>query len=400
MTAPSRPIPALYTVYILRSTMRHASLYIGSTPDPPRRLKQHNGEIRGGAARTSRVRLRPWEMVGLVSGFPGLIAALKFEWALTNPHRSLHIPSESRLTVSKKTKKSGHLRKPSKSMQSILANLHLLLRVPSFARWPLRLHLFVPEVHSAWQKWCATTDLPMPDTFELVTDFGPTEPQPKQPRGRARDTADTAPLTPEDGEALWGIHALPLDYTPLRDYVDKARDIFTFEREGSCAICHEHMPSGQGLYAVCPNTSCEAVGHLCCWSQHVLLSEADAEKEGILIPVRGKCPKCDGKVEWSDMMKELTLRLRAPKEVDKLVKTKRRLEKAAKKAADRPRTAAAVESPKKPTAATRRSPAKRTGRAAKAPKETAPKRKTKGSTTAKSKQTSSPEVIVLESSEE
>ena len=76
---PPKPIPPLYTVYILRSTVRQASLYIGSTPNPPRRLKQHNGDVKGGAARTARRSLRPWEMVGIVSGFPGMVAALKFE---------------------------------------------------------------------------------------------------------------------------------------------------------------------------------------------------------------------------------------------------------------------------------------------------------------------------------
>ncbi len=80
MAAPQpKPIPPLYTVYILRSIVRHTSLYIGSTPHPPRRLKQHNGEAKGGAARTSRGSRRPWEMVGIVSGFPGMVAALKFE---------------------------------------------------------------------------------------------------------------------------------------------------------------------------------------------------------------------------------------------------------------------------------------------------------------------------------
>ena len=80
MAVKYKPIPALYTVYILRSTVRHASFYIGSTLNPPRRLSQHNGLTPGGAARTSRRRLRPWEMLGLVSGFPSMVAALKFEY--------------------------------------------------------------------------------------------------------------------------------------------------------------------------------------------------------------------------------------------------------------------------------------------------------------------------------
>jgi Predicted endonuclease containing a URI domain len=86
MVIQCKPIPALYTVYILRSTVRHASLYIGSTPNPPRRLSQHNGLVRGGAAKTSRYNLRPWEMIGLVSGFPSAIAALKFEYVHSPTH--------------------------------------------------------------------------------------------------------------------------------------------------------------------------------------------------------------------------------------------------------------------------------------------------------------------------
>jgi structure-specific endonuclease subunit SLX1 len=88
MAVQSKPIPALYTVYILRSTVRHASLYVGSTPNPPRRLSQHNGLVRGGAARTSRNNLRPWEMVALVSGFPSMTAALKFEYVSPSPTSS------------------------------------------------------------------------------------------------------------------------------------------------------------------------------------------------------------------------------------------------------------------------------------------------------------------------
>ncbi|KAK1760160.1 hypothetical protein QBC47DRAFT_290992 [Echria macrotheca] len=330
MAIQPKPIPALYTVYILRSTVRHTTLYIGSTPKPPRRLSQHNGQVKGGAARTSRDSLRPWEMVGLVAGFPSMVAALKFEWALQNPHLSLHIPSDSRITVATQRKKPNgrRPRRPIKTMASIISNLHLLLRVPSFSRWPLRLHFFAPEVHTAWQKWCSTVKAPLRKTLAVFTDFrGPEtenndQPAPRTMSDTERSEMEERETDPSSGN--YGIYALPLDYEPIKAYVEKGQEIFDFEREGNCVICHTAIESGEGIHAVCSNDGCEGVGHLSCWGQHFLAtSSAEEDSDGIL-PIQGRCPKCSGQVEWGDMMKELTLRTRGQKEVEKLLKTKRK----------------------------------------------------------------------------
>ncbi|KAL7625855.1 Slx4p interacting protein [Parahypoxylon ruwenzoriense] len=311
MPGLSKPIPPLYTVYILRSTIRHASLYIGSTPNPPRRLKQHNGEAKGGAARTSRNTLRPWEMVGLVSGFPGMVAALKFEWALTNAHITLHIPSPSRITMSKARKRSGRPKRPRHTMDSILSNLHLLLRVPSFARWPLNVHFFAPDAYEVWKKWCNTADEPLRDTIHIMTDFGSQRPS----------STDTESSSSDDElEQPWGIQALPLDYAPMKDYVTKTRSIYEFEREGSCVVCGGHLEPGRGLYVTCSNSGCEGTGHICCWSRHMLGNEAEES----IIPIFGYCPKCKGPVTWGELMKEMSLRIRGSKEIDKLLKKPRK----------------------------------------------------------------------------
>lgn len=67
-------------VYMLVCT--DGSTYIGATVDLSRRLRQHNGEIAGGAKRTTSKSnaSKSWVRACYVSQFPDWSATLQFEW--------------------------------------------------------------------------------------------------------------------------------------------------------------------------------------------------------------------------------------------------------------------------------------------------------------------------------
>ena len=70
-----------YFVYLLEST--NHTTYIGATVDLEHRLRQHNGEIKGGAVATTRKvnKGETWKRVCHIKGFPTWSECLKFEWA-------------------------------------------------------------------------------------------------------------------------------------------------------------------------------------------------------------------------------------------------------------------------------------------------------------------------------
>ena len=68
-----------YFVYLL-SSLTKSRTYVGCTYDLKRRLRQHNGEITGGAKHTKYG--RPWKMLCYVAGFPTRRTALQFEWRM------------------------------------------------------------------------------------------------------------------------------------------------------------------------------------------------------------------------------------------------------------------------------------------------------------------------------
>ncbi|KAF8052557.1 hypothetical protein N665_1545s0004 [Sinapis alba] len=69
--------PKSWSVYLILSTNEPIKTYVGITTDFARRLKQHNGEIKGGAKASSAG--RPWLCACIITGFTCLSQASSFE---------------------------------------------------------------------------------------------------------------------------------------------------------------------------------------------------------------------------------------------------------------------------------------------------------------------------------
>ncbi|EGV63238.1 hypothetical protein CANTEDRAFT_105926 [Yamadazyma tenuis ATCC 10573] len=130
-----------YTVYLLQSGPRLQSFYIGSTPNPCRRLRQHNGELQSGAYRTRKDGFRPWHFAAIITGFSSKISALQFEHALQHPHSTRHIPDNKRVSRSKSGGRSVHLK---------LANIRLLVSSRYFGHLGLCVNIFSFHILDVW----------------------------------------------------------------------------------------------------------------------------------------------------------------------------------------------------------------------------------------------------------
>ncbi|KAF2140174.1 uncharacterized protein K452DRAFT_319720 [Aplosporella prunicola CBS 121167] len=344
-----KPIPAFYCCYLLRSTVRPSRLYVGSTNHPVRRLKQHNGQTIGGAARTKRNDLRPWEMTCLVTGFPSRLAALQFEWAWQNTHTTHHIPAPDRITTlttkSRYNRRTGrHYSRPVRPRPTLpnkLANLHLLLRVPSFARWPLHLRFFAADVHAAWRARVAATPFPLRRGVRVVLetpelppalrrpDVAPEEvEEAAKPKPKGKAASKSKSKAPDDAAANAselltgpGLPAIPVTYAPLKPHLTKSLALLS--APCTCVVCSSSLNTTDELAVVCPTPDCSMAAHPTCLARVFLAGEGSAGADA-LVPLEGHCPTCAERVAWSDLMRDLSLRLRGEKEVAVLFKPKRR----------------------------------------------------------------------------
>ena len=249
--------------YLLRSLNERAKgrTYIGFTVHPKRRLRQHNGELAGsGAARTRR--LRPWEMVATVHGFPSKVQALQFEWQWQHPLKATQVRDRVGALGPRKALTGAHGK---------VKLLFLLLNTKPWSQFPLAV-TFLDSRFAKLRAGC----LPLPAQMAVaVTPLHALEYAPP-----ARCAAATAE---EDGDGDGG-GALP------EEDEDGCFDLTQPAPVGGegCGVCRG---AGPGRAEVgCPG--CGAAFHARC------LAERFREGRAELMPRAGPCPACAERFTW------------------------------------------------------------------------------------------------------
>ncbi|RXW15426.1 hypothetical protein EST38_g10431 [Candolleomyces aberdarensis] len=261
-------------------------IYIGSTPSPPRRIRQHNGELTQGARRTRSK--RPWVMQMIVHGFPSRLAALRFEWAWQNPDRSRHLRGGD----------GKHLfPRNTKLMKKNIEIVQTMIRTPPFSFWPLHVKLFTEEATDIWQSTVArntanSSQTPadyFPPGFSQSVELEGVDGRSGHPLGSGR----TAPLDVKDEHFISTILA--------------KNTAVIASGNTTCAVCKEDVgdyATDTLATALCPHDGCLAVSHLFCLSKLFLDSPSPSfSQHSRVIPRGGNCPSCSKYTLWGDIVR-------------------------------------------------------------------------------------------------
>ena len=202
------------------------------------------------------------------------------------------------------------------SLKNRISNLHLLLRVPSFSRWPLQVRFFCQEVYEKWQHWNETVDSSIRDSIKVSLD-----------RNQSEETINTGnlPLSTQvkgqrnrEAQGKGGVEGLDVGYSELKDHIEKSSSCLAEHEAFKCAICAKEMGSKSMTALMCNQEACRTVTHLTCLATRFVEDEG---ANAAVTPVSGKCPGCKEELLWIDLVKELTLRLRGE---GKVVQTMRK----------------------------------------------------------------------------
>ena len=287
-------VPDFYCCYLLQSICKRQSFYIGSTPNPVRRLRQHNGILaRGGAYRTKRGNTRPWEMILLVHGFPCKVAALQFEHAWQHGYKTHYIAEDVRIV---KNRNGG------RSLHHKLGVMKLLLTHVYFQHMSLRIEIFNLETQRIWEQDKFQTQ----DYGHIVSSIMP----------GALGVPDTSNSENVKAFECRNLELIRSFYAQCSEK-DRLRSMRYEERLANgmipCSICElpfdytSEEEVMKPMVGFCYFNGCDFVAHLSCLHRYFVDDEQLLLGKQVLIPIGGKCPDCTRSIKWTTIVKYSTL---------------------------------------------------------------------------------------------
>ncbi|EKE37506.1 hypothetical protein ENUP19_0319G0017 [Entamoeba nuttalli] len=274
--------------------------YIGKTTCPPRRIKQHNGIISGGAFKTEAK--RPWEMVIVVHSFPTQTKVLQFEWDWQHPEKGRRV---RQAFDNMKGKHCGTMF----SLQYKIRLLAEILQMPSYCKLPLSVYITTHRYDNF------LNDCP-PLPKQITVEYGDLNDIMKCVGIARIDRKEKTKIKHDNifdnlhGTSQSQLSQLIEDFhlddktsqevtlTEEQKKIQMQKELKEIQNTSSnCFICHQRIKLDQRIVKCL--YKCGMKAHLCC------LGKMFSENTHTLIPTTGNCPKCQREIRWGDIIKVL-----------------------------------------------------------------------------------------------
>lgn len=189
------------------------------------------------------------------------------------------------------------------------------------------MRFFSEDLHEFWCTWCERSSGEIRSDIDIIRDPSPPEPLPFTGRG----VNGIQPLPGAEREDVFqkAVELLDVGYGGLKPWIRTSLELV---ETGSnyCSVCSQRIVGRGDTMLVCPRADCSATTHVVCLARKFL----GGQEGNPVIPMSGPCPRCTAKLQWADLIKELSLRARGNREMATLLK-ERRVRKAKAKRLDR-----------------------------------------------------------------
>jgi structure-specific endonuclease subunit SLX1 len=227
-----------------------------------------------------------------------------------------------------------------------MMNLHLLLRVQSFARWPLSLRFLASDVFHVWQTNEKKANQSIRSSIEVTLDPLAVDTSVKRRKDAKADSKSVKTATSKDqpksvskdqeevtleqkepanvtSKTASAIDQLDFGYSAIKPHLEKSMALLSDGGKVACSCCKQSIKNDP-LVVVCPHSNCSAVSHIQCLSTDFLWREQGRDGNMIITPIQGPCPSCNTTTKWQTLIQELSLRLRGQKEIEQLFRARKK----------------------------------------------------------------------------